>query len=316
MLSPLTRKGEDEETLLDHEPDRSLDDTQPRPIRAFQDTTEEPRRGCGNPLLVGLVGLMLLMMAVATIALAAIAGWRDGGIARQTQRAVALAATLDRQATLGWQDIANQQYELAFSRCDYVATLQPLYPEMRTCMSTAQAALNATPTPTVTPTPIPPTPTPSLTPPSGGFSPEELFARGQEAVRRTDYEGAMGWLEALRALDASYRRQEVEDMLVQVYLALGQQYRFEGRLSEMVNVIEKALKIRPLTGTDWGFTVDAAKLYMSARGYLDAENYTLAAQVFARLMATAPTFSSDTKPLACKAFAAAGDTASAQKYGC
>jgi tetratricopeptide (TPR) repeat protein len=316
MLCPLTWKGEDEGTLADREPDRSLEDTQPRPIRAPQDAMGESRGGCGNPLLVGLVAVTLLVMAVATIALAAIAGWRDGGIARQTQRAVALVATLDRQATLGWQDIANQQYELAFSRCDYVVTLQPFYPEMHACMSTAQAALNATPTPTATPTPIPPTPTPSLTPPSGGFSPEELFARGQEAVRRTDYESAMGWLEALRALDASYRRQDVEDMLVQIYLALGQQYRFEGRLSEMVNVIEKALKIRPLTGTDWGFTVDAAKLYMSARGYLDAGNAALAAQVFARLMATAPTFSSDTKALACQAFAAAGDVANAQKYGC
>jgi tetratricopeptide (TPR) repeat protein len=279
---------------------------------------DEGRRGCGNPLLVGLVAVMLLVMAVATIVLAGIAGWRDGGIARQTQRAAALAATLDRQATLGWQDITNQQYALAFSRCDYVVTLQPFYPEMHACMSTAQAALNATSTPTITPTPVLPTltPAPSLTPPTGGFSPEELLARGQEAIRRTDYESAMGWLEALRALDATYRRQEVEDALVQIYQALGQQYRFEGRLSEMVNVIEKALKIRPLTGTDWGFTVDAAKLYMSARGYLDAGNNALAAQVFARLMATAPTFSSDTKVLACKAFAAAGDTASAQKYGC
>ena len=160
-------------------------------------------------------------------------------------------------------------------------------------MSTAQAGLNATPLATATPspaasTPTPPpfTPTPSLTPPTnpGGFSPAELFARGEEAARRSDYESAVSWLEALRGLDFSYRRSEVESLLLTAYQALGSQYRFEGRLSEMVVVIRKALRINPLSDTDWAFTIDAAELYLSARGYLDAGNIPLAAQVFRRLM--------------------------------
>jgi len=123
----------------------------------------------------------------------------------------------------------------------------------------------------------------------------------------------MSWLEALRALNGSFRRREVEDMLVTVYQALGNQYRFEGRLSEMVVVIEKALKIRALPDTDWQFTINVTKLYLSARGYLDAENFALAAQVFATLMEIAPRYL-DTRELACRAFNAAGDSANVARF--
>jgi tetratricopeptide (TPR) repeat protein len=306
-------------TLNDWEPPRTLDDTQPREAAVVGELLDEPRRGCGNTLLSGLVLVVLLAMGLATVTFAGVAGWRDGGIARQTQRAVALAGTLDRQATLGWQDLENRQYELAFYRCDYVATLRPTYPEMRACISTAQAGLNATSTPTATRTLTPATPTPSFTPPpegSGAFSTEELFARGQEAMRRADYESAMSWLEALRALDANFQRREVEQMLLTTYQALGSQYRFEGRLGEMIVVIRKALRIDPLRDTDWAFTVNAAELYLSARSHLDAGNVALAAQVFRNLMSIAPTFSTDTRTLACRAFAAAGDSASMSQFNC
>lgn len=306
--------------MVDQESPVSLEDTQPRkpvlPVEAQHEQEEEARRGCGSTLLISLVVLGVLFMMLATVALAGVAGWRDGGLARQTQRAAALVGTLDRQATLAWEGLANKQYELSLARCEYIATLQPLYTGLITCISTARSALSATPTPTLTLTPTPPPDTPVPTPPAGGeagYTPEALFALGQEALRRPDYEAAMGWLEALRALDGSYRRQEVEDMLVQTYLALGEQYKVERRLSEMVVVIRKALKIRSLPDTDWAFTIDVTELYLSARSHLDSGQYALAAQVFATLMERAPNYL-DTKTLACRAFSQAGASASSAKY--
>lgn len=70
--------------MLDPEPERTLEDTQPRVIEAVADDWQEPRRGCGSRLLVGLVVLVLMGMALVTLALAAVAGWRDGGLMRQT----------------------------------------------------------------------------------------------------------------------------------------------------------------------------------------------------------------------------------------
>jgi tetratricopeptide (TPR) repeat protein len=293
---------------------QNLEDTQPRRI-LLPDEEESPPSGCGNTLLIGTIALFLLFMFVAVVGLAGVAGWRDGGIARQTQRAVALAGTLEGQLTLAAADLANQQYSLARGRCQYILAQQPFNRSAAECLSTAQAGLLATATPTpapptVTPTAPPETPMPTL---SGAFTPEELFARGQEAMRRSDWESAMSWLEALRALDGTFRRREVEDMLVTVYQALGNQYRFEGRLSEMVVVIEKALKIRALPDTDWQFTINATKLYLSARGYLDAGNFALAAQVFATLMEIAPNYL-NTRELACRAFNAAGDSANVARF--
>lgn len=294
---------------------QSLEDTQPRRI-TLPSEEEPPSGGCGNTLLIGTVALFLLFMFVAVVGLAGLAGWRDGGIARQTQRAVALAGTVEGQLTLAANDLANQQYGLARGRCQYILEQQPFNRSAAECLSTAQAGLLATATPTpvpptATPTPLPETPMP--TPAGGAFTPEELFARGQEAMRRSDWESAMSWLEALRALDGTFRRREVEDMLVTVYQALGNQYRFEGRLSEMVVVIEKALKIRALPDTDWQFTINATKLYLSARGYLDAGNFALAAQVFATLMEIAPSYL-NTRELACRAFNAAGDSANLARF--
>ncbi|PJF36136.1 MAG: hypothetical protein CUN49_06975 [Candidatus Thermofonsia Clade 1 bacterium] len=294
----------------------NLEDTQPRRVPLPPEEDDLQPSGCGNTLLLGTVALFLLFMCVAVVGLAGIAGWRDGGIMRQTQRAVALAGTLEGQLTLAANDLANQQFNLARGRCQYILEQQPFNRSAAECLSTAQAGLLATATPTpapptATPTAPPEPPTPTLA--SGTFTPEELFARGQEALRRSDWENAMSWLEALRALDGTFRRREVEDMLVTVYQALGNQYRFEGRLSEMVVVIEKALKIRALPDTDWQFTVNATKLYLSARSYLDAGNFALAAQVFATLMEIAPTYL-NTRELACRAFEAAGDSANAARF--
>lgn len=301
--------------------DSSDEDTQPRPPLNIPPEPPPARAGCGNSLIVLTVLFIVFAMFVTTVGIAAFAGWRDGGVARRTQQAAALIGTLDRQATLAWGDLSQHSYQIGLTRCEYIGTLQPFYPNMPLCVATAQAGLNATATPTALPPTATPTPAPTnppiAAPTQGGnanaFSQDDLFARAQAAMQTNDTESAVAWLESLRALDVTYRRQEVEDMLVNGYIALGSKYRNENRLSEMVIVIKKALRIRPLTGTDWAFTVDATELYLSARNHFDGGNYALAAQVFALLMERAPTYL-DGKVLACRAFQTAGDSASYAKY--
>jgi tetratricopeptide (TPR) repeat protein len=307
------------------EPEFSPDDTQPRrPVVVPPDTSdsadeapgEQPAGGCGNRLLVVLTVLALFLLFAASVGLSGLAGWRDGVVIMQTRKAATLVAYVGGQATLAHDDCDQGHYELCYERCKFIATQQPFYPGMDACMSYAQLVLSVTPT--TLPSVAPPTPTlgPTLsvtTGDGGDYSLEDLFARAQEAVRTSDYESAMKWLEALRGKDAEFHRKEVEDLLVKTYQALGNQYKYEGRLSEMIIVIRKALKIRPLPDTDWEFTINAAELYLSAKGYLDAQNYALAASVFGRLMDIAPTFM-DTKTLACQAFSGAGDTAAFAKY--
>ena len=126
----------------------------------------------------------------------------------------------------------------------------------------------------------------------------------------------MKWLEALRGLDPDYQRSQVEDMLMTTYDAVAKNYENAGQLSQMIYIVQKAEAIRPFpAGSDWDFTVNVAQLYLDARNYLVAGNIKSADSVFARLMAMDSTFM-DTKTLACKAFAAAGDSANSTKYKC
>lgn len=317
-------------SIVHYEPEIAPDDTSPREaappvITTFErsgvepeESEELPRPGCGSPLLIAAVTLALLCLFVTSVGLAALAGWRDGSQIKLTRQAATLVVNLAEQATLSRDDCDQGRYELCMARCQYIATLQPAYPGMAACIANAQIVLSATPTPTTPPTSVPPTLTPSPTfaaASDGSISREELLARGEEAVRNSDYESAMKWLEALRGLDVDFRRKDVEDMLVKTYLALGGQYKFEGRLSEMIIVIRKALKIRSLPDTDWEFTINAAELYLSAKGYLDAGNIEMADKTFSKLMDMAPAFM-NTKELACQAFNAAGDSAATKKYNC
>ncbi len=322
-----TDTSPEQPNLLSQEPPQAPEDTQPRPVVTLPDEDTQPqviapRAGCADRLMITGVWLAMIGIFVAAVALAGVAGWRDGGVAKRQTQAATLITAVAHQATLARADLDGGRYELALARCAHISTLQPLNPGARACLSTAQAALSATAT--FTRTPVTPTPTrtptatlPAPATPGAASSAEELYAQAQTAFRNEDYEAAMKWLEALRGLPAdSTRRKEVEDLLVQTYLALADQYRFDGRYGEMVVVIRKALKIRPLPGTDWEFTAYAAELYLSARTYLDAGNVAEASKVFETLMSQAPAFSSDTKSLACQAFAAAGNRAAMTKYNC
>jgi type II secretory pathway pseudopilin PulG len=303
---------------LNHEPPLKAGDTQPR--RPVAPAEDEERRGCANPLLAGLVALMLLGMIASMLALSAYLGYRDGGIVRRTQNAVALFGTLDWQATRAWQDLAESSFALADARCQYLIGVRPEYPGLRNCISTAQAALSATPTFTPSPLPSatpPPTTAPVIATP-GAVTAEQLFSRAQDQINAGEYEAARKTLEALRGLDVAFRRSEVEALLVTVYLTLAQRYEFEGRLAELIQVVTQAERLRNLSADPntqkWPITKDAASLYLSAKGYLRAENYGTAAQVFRTMMTRDYRLFLDTKTLACEAFTKAGDAAALQQY--
>jgi hypothetical protein len=232
---------------------------------------------------------------------------------------VALNGTLDGQATLAWQDLSTENYELADARCKYLIEIRPEYPGMRNCISTAQAAINATPTftPTTQPTEMV-IPTVEAAPTtSGAITPEQLLARADDQINKSDFENARKTLEALHGLAHDFRRQEVEDKLVTVYLTLASKYEFEGRLGEMVNVVSRAEQIRDLSADPntqkWPVTKDAAVLYISAKNYAAAQNVALAVSVYRTMLTRGYNNFLDTKQLACATFQA-NDPTSYQQF--
>jgi tetratricopeptide (TPR) repeat protein len=276
---------------------------------------------------LGSVGLSL-----SIIVLSGLVGYQDGAKIAGTRRAETLFEAINVQRTNIAQDLASENYVLALERCYYLATLIPNDPQANQCI------LNQISAATVTAPPIPPLPSnpppsnatlaPTLTPskpatttplPATRSPLEILLAQAQTEFAKSTVEGydaARESLEAIRAVDPRFQQRTVEPLLCRSYEALGGYYEQNRRLSEMVLVMDKALKINcSLKRTDWGFTINAAQLYLSAKGYLDAGNLPQAVRVYRELMRIAPTFQ-NTKTLACEAFRLGGDTAAISQYGC
>lgn len=298
-------------------------ETDTKPIRANRpnrmDSGENEGGGCLSRLFGLAVFLGIVVMFVAGVALAGFAGARDGRNLRLQAQSGTLTAGYFEQATLAYQDLDNGLYELALERCNYLIAQQVNFPGADECIRRAQVALAATntPTPTPEPTAIPatntPPPTAQIANPDGTIDSAQLLALAQTAFDSGNYTDAEAYLEALRGQDANFERSRTEALLFETYLSLAAQYKASGELSQMVIAARKAGLIRSLDSTDWQFTINTTELYLSAKGYLDAQNYAESARVFGILIQQAPTYL-DTKVLACEAFTKANDTTRYNQY--
>jgi len=306
---------------------------EPEPVYGDLVEVEPPPRGCANRLLISFVLASFLFLCVAMIGLAGLAGYRDGVNDAATYAMNTKIADIGTQEAHIGQDQQAGRWESVLARCQYVATLRPGDQAMANCMSQAEQALSATPSPSITPTATatlnPPTDTPTVNPigesdgtPTVTANPTEallldLWTRAQEAFRQNQYETARSYLEALQEADKTYDAHDVVDMLCNTYQALGNMYQNPAQLSQMIVTINKALDLncplRPSQG-DWRFTIQVSELYLSAKGYLEAGNYSLADTVFKRFMSADPSGYLDGKTLACQAFSKAGDSAAIQTY--
>jgi hypothetical protein len=221
---------------------------------------------------------------------------------------------------------------VVLARCTRIATERPGDPAIVNCINQAEQALSATPTlavtqtlsattlpaPTITLAVVSPTGLADVTPTVTVNPTEalllELWTRAQEAFRQSQFETARGFLEALQEADKTYNAHDVVTMLCSTYESLGNIYQNPAQLSQMVVVMNKALSMNcRLQHTDWAFTVNAAELYLDAKGYLVAGDYSRADTVFKRFMAIASGYL-DGKTYACQAFNKAGDSAATQLY--
>jgi len=328
-------------SMIDPEPPILDDDTQPRaplitPIERISDQPVPPenaehpddaRRGCANPLLILFVIATMLVMFLAIVGLAGVVGYRDGSNDAATHAAVARVVAINTQIPHIQTAVQTGDWQDALLRCTYVGTLQPGDAGITQCIANAQQALSATPTSNPTRTPLPAAVTPMLATTSAALTialtstpaapaPQEWLAHAQEAIRQNDFETAISYLEAIRSTDATFDQQEVTTTLCSTYEKLGSQYDRPETLSKMVIVINKALKMQCRLSVDtWAYTVNAAQLYLDAKGFYDAGSYAQADTDYRKLMSLAATYQ-DSKTLACQAFSKAGDSSAAKVYNC
>lgn len=186
-----------------------LNDTAPFPVPpASVDEPPKPVEKKRSPwkrfTLLAILALFLIG------ALSAYAGYSSGIAQRQQAEVALISAKASEQFELAIQDIANREFQRARQRLEYVAQVDPNYPELTNRLAEVIAQINAT----ATPTPVP-TPTTIATADTRGS--DELFTQGQQLMNNGDWPGAIETLLKLRKDDPNYRQVEIDGLL---FLAL------------------------------------------------------------------------------------------------
>ncbi len=269
----------------------SPDETQERP--AFRNrpapstkvATQEIRIHEEGPgcTVWALVGSMVVIFALIVLVLAVLAGWTSGQQTAQVnatgtqsylnaEQCAQLEGEVQAGNTIRLQASMNyllEQTPAVSCVGPYIPTATALY---LTSPPTQPSPLATSAPPTDTPT-IPPTPSPTLavtaestevvTPSDSGYDLDALMESAQAAVGVSDWNEAIGALDAIMAIDPDYRPGVVERMM---FDALTQQalqlYRSGEQLAEAIVLTDRAEEMGDIG--ELNFERIVARLYLDA----------------------------------------------------
>jgi tetratricopeptide (TPR) repeat protein len=220
---------------------------------------------------------------VVFIALAAgsFAGYRSGIENQNASATVALKGSVDEQFNLALQDIAAQQYDIAYQRLEFVINQDPSYPSATDKIAEVMAILYATATPTAVPPTITPTPTQDLRPV------EDLFGQAKASLAEQKWDETLDTLTNLRKADPTYQTARVDGMM---FIALRMRgfdkiWKF-GDLEGGLYDLALANRFGPLD-TQSISARDLARLYLFGSSFWEVDPVQ-AIQYFSQVAAAAP----------------------------
>lgn len=297
----------------------NLDDTQPNKPVQYPIPDEPQGPGC---LAWGIVGIFSLMMAVAIVFVAAFAGWSDGlGIARSNATATR-GADVAAQCAFLPTDIANENVNLVTRRLEDMtqggslpACAQAFAPQateiyLRSiATATPTATLTPTMTPTSTPTPVPQvTEAAPLDEPSADleFDPSPLLAEARQFIENEQYLEAVDTLDAVLAIDPTYQRTTVNQLLFDALTREARRlYRTGGNLQEAILLTNRAEEYGSLADSDLNFERTIARWYVDAQAFIGLD-YPEAIRLLNQVFNLAPDYR-DTRRLLVEQYTDYGD---------
>lgn len=226
---------------------------------------------------------MTLLGLLALLVVAGVSAWSgyNSGIALRTgAESTQVAAQLDQQFQLGLQDIAENNYDRARQRFEYVIKQNPSYPGVTEKLAEVLLELNTTATPTVAPTP-------TLTPTPDTRDVEELFSQGQQYLANSQWTETIDTLLTLRKRDPNFHAVDVDGML---YLALrnrgkdkiGKEADLEGGIYDL----HQAARFGPLDSEAQGY-LTWSELYITGASFWDI-NWEQALNYFSQVAPALP----------------------------
>jgi tetratricopeptide (TPR) repeat protein len=242
--------------------------------------------------------LIVALFACAVLAMIAgsgIAGYYQGLRDREERTQETAALHFAR----GQQNLQNKKYELAVAEFEYVLQIAPDYPRAAELLAETRRRMAIVPTPT--------------SPPTVTIAINEIFKQGQAAFEAKDWEKAAEVLAQVRAIDPSYEKATVEDMLFTARYNNGMKQLQAGVLEEGILYLDLAAELRPL---DQNAVTQRqlASMYLTATGYWGVD-WQKAIDRLAELAAIAPNYR-DTSKLLIEAYTNYGDQYAKQQDYC
>jgi len=217
-----------------------------------------------------LWGSILVVLLTISVGGAAYFGLHQGELDREQER----EAVADEHYRAGLARLDAAEYELAIAEFKYVLKLQPSHPLAEQGIAEAQARMTAArPTPTTE---------------TYEIVAADIYDEALTAYEAEDWEAAVSKITHLRALDRTYRAEEVEDLLFNSLYNGGMQRLEEDRLEEGIFYLDQAISLRPLDENTLNQR-DLAVRYMTALGYWGAD-WDLSIEQFSELYAIAPNY--------------------------
>ena len=157
-------------------------------------TIAKTRRG--RTFLFSALGLIFILM------LAILAGYGSGLSIRKANQSSTMSQQLGEQFQYALVDIEFGRYANAKQRLEFIIGNDPTFPGAQEKLTQVLVLMNQ-PTPTITP---------SLTPTPDFSGAEQAFAQAQQLITAQDWPNALGTLDQIRKLDATYKTGQVDGM--------------------------------------------------------------------------------------------------------
>lgn len=261
--------------------------------------------GC---LVWGCMGAFSSLLALGMVILAGFAGWTEGLQVAQVNATATREAGITVQCDFLRTDLQNNNSGLAQRRLEALLQATPSPGCLLELAPTATAVylINLpTNTPTITPSPQPtvtPTLAPSATLPAeitaepaattedtgvvGGFDLAALLNDAQNYLAAGDYADAIDTLDAISAIDPTYQKTTIDQLLYQALTTRARQlYRSNGNLAEAILLTGRAEEYGDIGELNFERTI--ARYYLNAQTALDV-NYSLAIRNLSYVVSQSP----------------------------
>ena len=157
-------------------------------------TIRKPWRG--RAFLFNALGLIVILV------LAILAGYGSGISIRRNNETSTNSQLIGDQFKYALADIEFGRYAIAKQRLEWIINEDATFPGAQEKLTQVLVLMNQ-PTPTLTP---------SLTPTPDFSGAEQAFAQAQQQIAAQDWQGALGTLDTIRKLDATYQTSQVDGM--------------------------------------------------------------------------------------------------------